>query len=44
MKMISDLLDFALVGKENVKEHKAISCPNTVVKLVENVVEVSKLI
>ena len=42
--MIPDLQDFALVGKENVKEHKAISCPNTVVKLVENVVEVSKLI
>ena len=43
MKMIVDFQDFALVGKENAKERKAISCPNIVVKLVENVVEVSKL-
>ena len=44
MKMIADLLDFVPVGKENAKEPKAISCLNIVVKHVENVVEVSKMI
>ena len=44
MKMTADLLDFAPVGKQNAKERKAISCLNIVVKLVENVVEVSTLI